>query len=231
MSISERALQAIPYDGPKLPETWKWLKEAQDKRRRRVRDSRILRDWLAAEDKEAEIRLQAERWGLTEGRIRGIVEKMNHSGAVVAHMVADVEVLRQVKRDETIRDARQYRDELSGQIAFWEEKRQAGEKWADIEMSDAEGGKYSGTTTKKVPILGHIKALKMELAKSHQLEADALSQYIPKPAQEVLHKGVMVHVEATKEFKEQFSRFMEMNDEKVVVDADSGDAGVGGTGE
>ena len=205
MSESTRALETVRYNGKNLPKDWPYNQWAKQQRQRRERDSRIFRDFLAAEDKKQIVVDLAGRWGLRIGDIYRVIEKMNVDGAIISHMAADVEVLRQRKREQIISDSEKYREELIGQIMHFEAMRKDGSELVEVEVTDKTGDK-EGTSTKRVPLLGHIKSLKQELSKSYRDEAEALSLYIPKPTVMVEHRGEVLHTHAAAEFKEQFDR-------------------------
>lgn len=186
-SDSEKALDAITVSESGIPyTTWPPLQDAINRRKRRVRNSRILRDYLAALNKDEEVKRLSIVWSLTEGRIRSIIEQTNVPGAVVADMASEIEVLRQIKRAEIIEDGQNLRDELQAQITQLELSRSNNVKWGEIEEIDTTGEK-PGVRTKKIPINQAIKELKEQVVASHRREAEALEMYIPKPKQEFQH--------------------------------------------
>jgi len=219
MSEAQKTLQTVRISAKHLPKTWPQLQWAKDKRRRRMRNSRIYRDWLSADDKRQEVIDQSKRWGLAVGRICSIIEKMKTDGAVVPHMAAEVEVLRRVKTEQTLADYERWRVELDAQIADLEGRRAEGETVADVEETDDDGK----IKTKKLPINKLLKDLKAELAKSHDGEGDALDHYIVKPALQVDFRG-KVKIQADEEFAEEFSRLRKIEEaEFTVVDDNKGE--------
>jgi hypothetical protein len=207
MSESQRALEKIEVPSKGLPKTWPQLAWAREKRQRRERNSRIYRDWLAADDKKKALVDLAGRWGLPVGRICSIIEKMKSAGAVVPHMAAEVEVLRRVKTEQTLADHERWRVELEAQIMELEAARDRGEKVAIVEETDDDGK----LKEKRRPINKLLKDLKGELAKSHDAEGDALGHYVVKPAQQVDFRGKL-KIQADEEFAEEFARLRKIED-------------------
>lgn len=200
-SRAEFALSMVPVDDTGLPREWLPLKQARERRQRALRDSRIYRDYLAADDPNAMVPVLAERWGLEAGHITNIVEKIGRNGVIPA-MAAEVEVLRQTKRRQILEDGEEYRSEIQAQIVELEGLRESGTTWVEVEQTD-ESGERSSTKTKRQTINTVLKALKNELAKSHEIEAEAMDRYIPKQTQTV---NLNINRQASDEFVEQFAR-------------------------
>lgn len=219
MSDSVKALNAISVSERGLPKEWPFLVDARQKRQRRERNSRIYCDWLAAEDKNAEVASLAERWALAPGKILSIIEKMKTEGSVVPHMAAKAEVLRQQKREQVLSQGQEYRDELEAQIAQLDEWRESGDTWVDIEEVEDVGSKQSGVKTRRVKISTEIARLRKEILRSQKEEAEALALYVTKPTEVQDHRHFVI--DATEEFKEILNRGREVVDvEAEVEDAD-----------
>lgn len=203
MTEAEKALQTVRISEDGLPREWLPLKIAREMRQRALRDSRIYRDYLAADDPNAVVLLLADRWGLQPGHVTAIIEKQERNGVIPA-MAAEIEVLRQTKRRQILEDGEEYRAELAAQIVDLEEKREGGLVWIDVEQQEDDSEKFGATVkTKRVKVTTAIKNLKNELAKSHELEASAIERYIPKQVQTV---NLNINKRASDEFVEQFDR-------------------------
>jgi hypothetical protein len=214
LSESEKALQTVRISDEGLPREWLPLKIAREMRQRGLRDGRIYRDYLAADNPDSEVVVLAERWGLEAGHIRNIIEKQDRNGVVPA-MAAEIEVLRQTKRRQILEDGEEYRTEIQAQITQFEALREDGTDWLDVEQSDETGGKNGDVTkTKRQTINTVIKSLKNELAKSHEIEAAAIERYIPKQVQTL---NVNINKKASDEFMEQFDRIGRFNEVKPIV--------------
>lgn len=202
-SRAEKALSVVRIDESGLPREWKPLKIAREYRQRALRDARIYRDYLAADDPVSIIGVLAERWGIQPGHIHNIIAKQEQNGVIPA-MAAEIEVLRQTKRRQILEDGEEYRTEIAAQISAFEEMRDNGVTWVDIEVTDEAGGKNGDVVkTKRQTINTVIKGLKNELAKSHDLEASAIERYIPKQVQTL---NLNINKKAADEFVEQFDR-------------------------
>lgn len=200
-SRAELALSVLPVDEVGLPKEWLPLKQARERRQRSLRDSRIYRDYLAADDPEAMVPVLAEKWGLEVGHVTNIIEKIGKNGVIPA-MAAEVEVLRQTKRRQILEDGEEYRAEIQAQIAELEGLRESGTTWVEVEQVD-ESGAHASTKTKRQTINTVLKALKNELAKSHEIEAEAMDRYIPKQTQTL---NLNINKRASDEFLDQFDK-------------------------
>lgn len=190
------------------PDWWK----ARGKRRVAIRNARIMRAWLQAEDKSEEIKKQADIWGLDCNSIATIVRTLrNNPQFVPLQMRSQVEGVRLLQCERITRDAEAYRCEIEGQITDLETKRNAGTGWADMKMRSG-----SKEYVESVPIDQAILILHERLQESYKAEADALSQYMPKPDMRIQHEhsGQIKH-DASEEFREIFAR---LEDHGRVVD-------------
>lgn len=217
LTESEKALDTIHVPNKGLPKVEPQRSWAIEDRQRSIRNSRIYRDWLDAQDKEGEVLALAAKWGLTEGRINAIIERFQSGErSVVPFMAAELTVLKQVKREEVLNDGQAYRMEIDRQIIAYEQARENGCKWVEVEVMD-EASEHPTTKTKKVSIDKVIRELYAELGKSHTTEADAIRAYIPQETQSL---NVNLSANASKEFVEQFDKLRNLPKTKV-VDAES----------
>lgn len=232
MSASRGALKAIRVSEKGLPETWPECQRALEARKRFVRNTRIFIEYLEADDKEAVIPVICERWGLQPGRIAKIIKDGLDGDKIHPLYASRVAVLRLNRTIETLRDFDNYRAEIEGQITVLNARRLGGETMGEVKIVDRTG-KNAGIQTEKLPINECIRCLRKELAQSHQDEGSALSQYIPKPAQQHEHTGAVVHLAAASDdFRTMFDRmegFSKTNEKAVDADyvvapnSDSGD--------
>ena len=207
VKVSERKLSKLPEP----QRSWQITNRKIAKR-----NSLIYRDWLDAEDKDAAIELLCERWGFKRrGDVLRIIEK-GKSGVIVA-MAADVKVLRQVKREEVLREFESWRAEIDLQLKKLRIMRNSGKKTVEIEITDeavliGDVGSDNDDAdkvpvkvkTKRVRIDTEIRRLEAERAKSHTPEAAALADYTAKQVDG--QSGFQRGVEASIEFVEAFSR-------------------------
>ena len=214
------ALKTIKVSDKGLPTGFPAIMYAREKRIEATRNALIYRDWLKAEDKAAEIELLAERWGLRANTIcRHVDELQKGDRPIIAHMLAEITILRQVKGEEVLRDGMQHRSELDAQIERYEELRAGGKEFLIVEQTDDSGGKEGLTVKKKkLPIDTILAGLYADRLKSQEMEAKALANYIPRPVQE--HSG---HIDLQilppdTVFKEEFDRMEKL--QRVETDAE-----------
>lgn len=209
MPESRKALQHLPDDCKKLPSTWKFLKNAREQNQRVERNWLIYREWLKADEKEEEIASLSERWGLEKGRIVGIIAKQRQDCNIPARYMAEAVAIRDRKVIATCKDFTEYRDELEAQIDHLESLREDGVGTVEVEVVEenrtSSKDSYTGTKTKMLTVNSRMLELKRLVAKSHEDEGQALTNYIPKPPQQVEVKGALLHIQADEEFKEVFN--------------------------
>ena len=218
-SAAQRALQTVKISKKGLPKEYPALRYARGCRQRYLRNSIIFRDWLKAKDKNAELRVLSQRWGLSIGRLCSIIEKVKTTGAIIPAMALEVTVLRQVKTEETLRDGQAHRSELDGQIEYYEGLRDAGETFLTVEITEDSGGKNGDLTKeKKLSINKTLVDLYAERLRSHETEGRALAQYTSRPVQEHVGKIDLQILPPDTVFKEEFDRMEKM--QRVEVGAE-----------
>jgi hypothetical protein len=214
------ALRTIKTSEKGLPDGFLPILRTRESRQVATRSALIYRDWLKAEDKGAEIELLAEKWGLKVSTIcRHLDELKRGDRPIIAHMLAEITVLRQIKGEEVLRDGIQHRSELDNQIERYEKLRDSGEQFLIVEQTDDEGGKEGLTVkSKKLPVDTVLAGLYADRLKSQEMEAKALANYVPRPVQE--HSG---HIDLQilppdTVFKEEFDRMEKL--QKIEEDAE-----------
>ena len=214
-SESQQALNAIAVeDGLFEDKVWPYKQQAIDARKRFIRDSRIYRDWVKAEDKTDAVALLAERWALQPGKIDGIIDRIRRGDRrIPVEVLAEVKVLEAFKREEILNDTARAMEELDGQIRELEEARLDGTEMVLTKRTDGEKGKDEYLAINHV-----IKGLYAEKVKLHSEEGSALSHYKRRPPQEIHTSGIQVTIQADADFKHEFERAKKMN--KNPIDAE-----------
>lgn len=208
-SDSQKALEAISVSEDGLEnKVWPYKQQAIEARQRFIRDSRIYRDWVKADDKNEVVVLLTDKWGLTTGRIDGIIAKIQRGDRrIPVEVLAEIKVLEAFKREEILDDGARAREEVEGQILALEGKRSSGNEMIEVETN--------GDKSKSIPINYAIRTLYAEKLKLHSEEGSAMSHYKRKPPQEIHTTGIQVTIQADADFKSEFARAKKMNNNPI----------------
>lgn len=212
-SDSERALESIKVNEDKLTagKIWPHTKNAVEARQRFIRDGRIYRAWVKADDKESEVQRLSEVWGLQPGHITGIIDRIKGGDRrIPIEILAEINALEAFKREEILDDGARAREEIDAQIAELEEARLGGTKSVEVEDNDGK--------TKTIPINRALMQLHAQKMKIYGDEGSAVAQYKRRPPQEIHTTGLNVTIQADADFQHEFERAMKMK--KEVKDAE-----------
>ena len=208
----EQALQHIKVSTKHLPpnnqENYYKRANMLRKRRYRTRDAMIYRAWLLAEDKTAEVKSLAERWGINEKRILKIVCDQRDLGSTVAAFKAEVEAIRMVKAGQAVTDADEYWQHLHDYIRHLVDLKEGGQKSVMVEETIQDGDKTFNKTV-NVPIDEAISRAYEMRAKAAKMTSESLANYLGRPQQDVnIKDSNIIVMEADAEFRRQFSKIV-----------------------
>lgn len=208
----EQALNHVKVSTKHLPpnnqENYLKRQNMLRKRRYRTRDAMIYRAWLLAEDKNAELKSLAERWGINEKRILKIVCDQRDLGNTVAAFKAEVEAIRMVKAGQVVTDSDEYWQHLHEHIQYLIDLREGGETSVWVEETVQEGDK-SFTKTQNIPITEAISRAYELRTKAMKMTSESLANYLGRPQQDINIKDSNILVmEADADFRRQFAKIV-----------------------
>lgn len=220
MSESRKALEAVRLsarDEANLPDNPLWRNSRREQKQRERRNVQIYKEWLRRGD-ECLPEL-SERWCLSVGRLRGICTRLHGDGAYVpVEMRAELDAIRDVKRQQILDHVDEAVTELKVQIEELERRRADGEQRVEVEYIERDGDK-AHVTRKSVPIDVEINGLNEKVLDLEAKAGRALEQYMGKPATEATHRHLHeLRLSADEGFRAAFDRLQGVEADYEVID-------------
>ena len=192
----------------------------QQKQRQR-RNVRIYKEWLKSPESEREVVIadMADRYALAPGRVRSVIERLHSDGEYIpVDLRAEVDAIREVKREQLLRHAEESVAELLVQREYLEALRDGGELYVEVEITERTGDR-AGETRKKVPIDRAIASLNDQIIDFEAKTGRALETYMAKPATEATHRKIHeLRLTVDERFRETFDRLEGAIDADYEVD-------------
>ena len=199
------------------------LYEKGDIRKRAVKraNSQLYKDYYRAMPltNKAEIAVRNElqaRFGFSSPEyVTGIIKKYDEKPQdLIIEARNKVELFRSIELHKTYESYLQRIAEIDFQLADLVTLREVGDEWYEYEEIDSSGGKYEGSTTKKIKINDRILQLKEKRDKAYGEFYDLLGKIAPTEK----------HIEITKNLifspDQALIDMYKMNDEHEEIEAD-----------
>lgn len=176
---------------------------------RRYRDAYCVLDYFKAENKDECLALLSEKWGLTAERIQKNILKRLSTMDFPIELVASVKAVQQVKSAQILLDGQDRRSDLKKELS---KNRRDKSDFHDVEQIEEVGEKGTITKTKRVARPEAIDRIHAKIQDSHESEAKAHGQYMPKPAIQIDIAGKVDFVaQASEEMKEMLGNMRAIN--------------------
>ena len=176
---------------------------------RRYRDTYCVLDYFKAENKEECLELLAERWALPVSRIQGNIAKRLSTMDFPIELMAQVKALQQIKTAQIVMDGQERRSDLKKNL---KKAQKSKDDFLQIEQMVEETDKGTFTKTKSIAKPAAVDRIHAKIQDSHESEAKAHSQYMPKPAVQIDIAGKVDFVaEASDEMKEMLGKMRVIN--------------------
>lgn len=190
--------------------------------KRRYRDTYCTLDYFKADDKDECLNLLAEKWGISRERIQKNIAKRLSTMDFPIELLSQVKAIQQIKGAQILLDGQDRRFDLKKDLAGARRNKSG---FHDIEQIEEVGEKGTVIKTKRISRPAAIDRIHAKIQDSHESEAKAHSQYIPKPAIQIDIAGKIDFVaEASEEMKEMLKNMRAINakpTESEVIDADA----------